>query len=195
MLYLTVIEDIFDGREVGLRIVPCYYERLLVEWIQRDQGGGLVASYEATDPIKDKVTVNEKNQSILPNGHQLMDTAYWYCLVNANEVWHQCVVPFKSTALKISRKWNSDIATTYIPGTQKLAPRFLYSYILSSIKEQKDQYVWSSPKVVQDVMVTKEVYDAAKAYAQIASQGILRRKVMSAEHVINTVNGDKDIPF
>jgi hypothetical protein len=178
--------------------VPCFYERVLVEWIAREQGGGLVASYDPDDKIVDTATADERGKLVLDNGHILVDTAYWYCLIKVDDVWKQCVIPFKSTALKTSRKWNSTIATTYIPGTQKQGPRWLHQYKFQSIKEQKDNFVWSSPVITQDVIVTKAVYDAAKSYALIAAKGILRRKVLVSEaqnqtSVKQTI--DDEVPF
>jgi hypothetical protein len=194
--YITVLEKVFDIRTKPLVIVAAFYERLLVEWIDRDSGGGLVASYEVDDPIKDKTHPDEKGRPILPNGHSLQETAYVYALVEVDGTWTQCVIPFKSTALKIMRKWNSQIATTYIPGTQKLAPRWLYTYNFSSAKESKDQYVWSSPVITSGEMVTKTVYNAAKDYAGIAAKGILRRKVMASESKgLDGRTLDDEIPF
>lgn len=185
MFYLTVLDKIFDGRNEGIMIVPCYYERKIMEWVQREQGGGLVGSYEAEHPIMQQAKPNEKNQMILPNGHMLMDTAYHYLLIYDKNVdtWTQAVMPLKSTALKVSRKLNSIIKTTYIPGTQKRAPRFLYMYNAKTVKEQKDTNTWSSPAFEQVDVVSKEVYDAAKAYAVIAAQNLLARAPEAAENV------------
>jgi hypothetical protein len=110
-------------------------------------------------------------------------------------VWKQGVIPFKSTALKVSRKWNSLMATTYIPNTTKLAPKFLYTYDLRTVKEQKDNYVWSSPIISRSDMVSKPVYDAAKDYSIIASKGILRRKVLASEAKTAPTLIDDEVPF
>jgi hypothetical protein len=176
MVLLTVSDKIFEGRTTGVTIVPCYYERKIMEWIDRDAGGGLIGSYPADDPIMKKATPNAKGQMVLPNGHMLMDTAYHYILIKDGNSWVQAIMPLKSTALKASRKWNSALQTTTIPGSAGVrAPRFLYQYQLTTMKEQKDQNIWNSPVFTQGEMVTKEVYDAAKTYAKIASQNLLQR--------------------
>lgn len=189
MLYLTVIERVFEGREEGIQIVPCYYERKIMEWIRREEGGGLVNSYPAEDPIMSQAKPNEKNQMILPNGHMLMDTAYHYCLAHdaSDSTWTQCIMPLKSTALKVSRKLNSIVKKSVIPGTTNRAPRFLYAYNLTTVKEQKDTNIWSSPRFVQSNIVGKEVYDAAKAYSIIAGQNLLSRSPEPVEHVEDNV--------
>jgi hypothetical protein len=189
---LTVRDKVFEGRVNGVTVVPCYYERKIMEWIDRDKGGGLVGSYPAEDPIMKQAKQNERGQWILPNGHMLIDTAYHYVLVQDPETmsWTQAIMPMKSTALKISRKLNSVVATAVIPGTTKMAPRFLYKYNLTTVKEQKDTNVWSSPYFLQDSMVTKEIYDRTKAYAQIAAQNLLQRSPEAVEHV-----NEDSVPF
>ncbi len=186
MLYLTNLEKVYDGRDVGLTIVPCYYERLVTEWTPRSAGGGLVASHDPDAEIikfaKPK-EVDGKEMLVLPNGHQLVETAYHYFLAKLPDLgsWVQCIAPFKSTALKISRRMNSNISTTMIPNTDIKAPRFLFQWQMTTIKEQKDQYVWSSPKLEKGKMVTADVYAAAKAYAIIAAKGVLRRSLVESE--------------
>lgn len=186
MLYLSNIEKVFDGRKEGLIIVPCYYERLVNEWMPRSSGGGLVGSHDPeAEFLKAAKYVESEGKQILtlPNGHQIIDTAYHYVLAQdpVSKVWHQAIAPFKSTALKASRRMNSTISTTNIPGTDKRAPRFLYQWRLTTVKEQKDAYVYSSPKLEQLDMVTADVYNAAKQYAMIAAKGVLRRITVEAE--------------
>lgn len=186
MIYLSNIEKVFDGRTVGVTIVPCYYERLVTEWLPRSSGGGLVASHDPeAEILKTTKTIQSEGKtiSVLPNGHQVIETAYHYMLVQdpVSKIWYQTIAPFKSTALKASRRMNSTINTTMIPDTDKRAPRFLFKWQLTSIKEQKDDYVWSSPRLEQLGMVTADVYNSAKAYALIAAKGILRRVAAESE--------------
>jgi len=208
MLYLSNLEKIFDGRTTGLVIVPCYYERLVTEWLPRSSGGGLVASHDPeSDILKQVKSVESEGKTIqvLPDGHQVIDTAYHYVLAQDPEskVWYQAIMPLKSTALKASRRMNSTISTTNIPGTDKRAPRFLFKWKMLSVKEQKDDYVWSSPKLEQLDMVTADVYRAAKDYALVAAKGLLRRVAAEAEmeegagpvKQSRTINPDDEVPF
>jgi hypothetical protein len=185
MLYLSNIEQVFNGRDTGLPIVPCFYERLVNEWIPRNLGGGLVASLDPeADILKTCIRreIDGKEVLVRPdNGHHMIETAYHYFLVGLERTWVQTICPFKSTALKVSRRMNSNIATTMIPGTDKKAPRFLYKWQFTTIKEQADEYVWSSPKLEKGGMVSADVYAAAKAFAQIAAKGVLRRAAVEAE--------------
>lgn len=200
MLYVTVLEKVYDGRETGLPVIPCYYERQLVEWVPREKGGGFVASYDTSDPIKDKAkptVVQDKEVLALPNGNILQDTAYWYLMIKGGPAWQQLVMPFKSTYLKHSRKWNADLNTTYIPNSDRIAPRWLFQWLLKSQREQRDQYVWSAPLITQGPMVNQAQYDAAKDFAKIAASGLLRRKIAESEksHGSDSRTLDDDVPF
>jgi hypothetical protein len=199
MWYLTNLELTFDGREKGLEFIPCYFESLVTEWTPREQGGGLIASHDPGAPILNSAKPNERGQLFLPNGHQLIDTAYHYILVKRpdNDAWTQAIMPMKSTALKVSRRMNSTIATTMIPGTSKQAPRWLHKWHALTIRETKDQYVFSAPKFAQLGMVTANEYNAAKQYALIASKGLLRRVALesAAEETVDNRPSDDNIPF
>lgn len=201
MIYVTVLEKTFEAREKGLLVIPCYYERLLVEWVPREKGGGFVASYDPADPIQAKakiVETQEKKKVLqLPNGNVLQDTAYQYLLINHGPAWAPVVYPMKSTALKYNRNWNAALNTTYIPNTEQVAPRWLYQWNLKSQKDHADQYVFSSPLVTQGQMVTREQYKAAKDYAEIAASGLLRRKIAETEqaHGKDGRAIDDDVPF
>jgi hypothetical protein len=205
MLYMSNLELVFDGRDTGLIIVPCYYERLINEWTPREKGGGLIASHEVESDIMKQAKPNEKGQMFLPNGHQVIDTAYHYVLAQdpRTKIWHQCIMPFKGTHHKASRRMNSTISTTMIPNTDKRAPRFLYKWKLTTLKEQKDEFIYSVPKLEQLDMVTADIYQAAKAYALISAKGILRRVAVEAEQneedskpkSVRTKEQDDEIPF
>ena len=204
MLYLTNLELVFEGRDIGLTVVPCYYERLVTEWLPRESGGGLVASHIPDSPAVTNYATDEKGRNFLTNGHQIIDTAYHYFLVQHPEtkVWYQAIAPFKSTALKASRRMNSTINTTMIPGTNTRAPRFMNSWQLTTRKEQKNSYVWSSPSLELKGMVSADVYAAAKAFAIVAAKGLLRRSSTEADMETaaaakpkKQVNLDDDIPF
>lgn len=202
MIYLTNLEKVYEGRDAGLDIIPCYYQRLVTEWLPRESGGGLVASHEPGSTAVEAGKLDDRGRLFLANGHQLIDTAYHYWLVQdpSTMTWYQVIAPFKSTALKVSRRMNSTISTNVIPGTHKRAPRFLYKWHLTTVKEQKDQYVWSSPRLEQTTIVSAEAYAAARAYALVAAKGLLRRVATEVEQEAVTKSVadnhiDDDIPF
>ena len=39
MIYNTVANEVYDG-EVGVTVIPCYFNRRFIEWKPRESGGG-----------------------------------------------------------------------------------------------------------------------------------------------------------
>lgn len=190
MFYLTVLEKVFEGREKGVMIIPCHYERLITEWVDRDEGGGLVRSYPSGDPITTRAKADDKGRLRLPNNHLLVDTAYHYIMVNepATDKWYEAIMPMKSTHLKASRKLNNEINTTKIPGTDVKIPRFLYTWNVKTKKEQKDTNVWNVPVFAKGEMCTKDLYEKAKRFSTLAAESMLRRPEAEAKV-------DDEVPF
>lgn len=191
MFMNTVTRDIYDGRKDGLIIVPCYYERKLVEWIDRDKGGGWVADYPIDHHIRTTVSKNEKGRDVLPNGNFLVETAYQYILFMDPEsgVWSQAVLGMKSTALKKNRQLNNSIVTSKVPGTDVQAPRFLFPYVMKTEFEQKGENSWwnySFKKIEEPVQL--EVYKAAKQFAQLVADGVLSRSTTAEAGVGEAVD-------
>ena len=173
-LYLTVAEQVFEE----LLIVPCYFERVVNEWVPREKGGGLVATHDPEGGLLSKARRDEQNPGklILPNGNLAVDTMYQYLLANVgSKGWVQCVYPMKSTAIKHGRSWNSNIMTLRIPNSSKPAPRWLYQWKMTSSPEQKADKIWYSPVFRQAEIVDRDTYATAREFAQIASTGMLRR--------------------
>lgn len=192
MIYVTALEKVFEGKQEGLPFIPCYFEARINEWISRDAGGGLVNTYMPDDPIMNKAKPSDRGIPILPNGHLLVQTQYHYLLtwIPTEESWIQTVMPVKSTGLKNARKMNRDIATMKVPGTTTKAPRFLYKWTMKTMRQQKDQNIWSNFLFIQGDIVSKPQYEAAKNYALIAAKGILRKPQDEDQSTI-----EDEVPF
>lgn len=178
MFYNNVSGEVFDGREVGLTIIPCAYERKFVEWVDRDAGGGFIAEHDADSGILSECKPDEKGRPRLGNGHMIVETAYHYVYMkNPNTgVWEEIIIPMKSTFLKKSRRWNKALMSTLIPGSGKTAPRWLYPYQIKTAKETKDTNTWSNIELErhQDP-VTVDQYRAAKNFAEQMDKGLVKR--------------------
>lgn len=205
MFYNNVSTEVFDGREEGVVVIPCGYERKYVEWVDRDAGGGYVADHDVNGPIMSETTPDDRGRPRLKNGNLIVETTYHYVfMLNPTEGnWERIIIPMKSTALKKSRRWNTALMSTVIPGTQKQAPRWLFPYRLKTVKEQRDNNTWSNFDITRmpDV-VTREQYAQAKMFAsQMAKGEIVRGN--EAEVAVADVGGgapkkaaeEDDIPF
>lgn len=170
--------ETFSG---AIQFIPCAYERKYVQWHDRDLGeGGYVMDHSIDSDIMTKTVKNAKGQPSLPDqGHDLIiETAYQYgMMLNPNTGrWDQVVMPLKSTALKANRRLNNLIAGSTIPGTQMQAPRWLYSYTLSTALESKGQNSWYTPvpeKLPEPV--SAECYQAGKRFNTLFAAGQVSR--------------------
>jgi hypothetical protein len=201
MMYLSVVEKVFDTKIKPLEVVFCYYERKLPEWKPREKGGGIVTTHSIDSDIMSKTRPNEKGIPTLLNGNNVIETAYNYVLVGDGTTWYQALMPLKSTGLKVSRKLNSLMATLKIPNTTQSAPRFLYKWNLTTLKDQKDDMIWYNPMLSMGDMVDKELYGKAKSFCEIAMKGIINT-TETEEASSGGVKGgstahlkDDDIPF
>lgn len=179
MFLNNVTERFYDGREKGVIVIPCYYERKYVEWKDRDNGqGGYVQDHDIDSGILSKTRPNSKGQPTLDNGNIIMETAYHYVNMydEVDERWEEIIIPMKSTMLKNSRRWNKTLMSTLIPGTAKQAPRWLYPYRLKSVKQQKgDQtwYIFDIERMAEPVSV--EQYRHCKGFKEAIETGAIKR--------------------
>lgn len=175
MFLNNVTNEVFEG---PLDIIPCAYERKYVEWVHRDDGGGYVRDYDIESNILEQCKPDEKGKPRLSNGHMIVETAYHYVYMkNPNTGrWEEIIVPMKSSALKKSRRWNKTLMSTFIPGTNKKAPRWLYPYQLTSVKEVKGTDTYRNYELARvETPVTVDQYRAAKAFAEQFSAGVVVR--------------------
>jgi len=178
MFMNSLSQEVFEGRETGLTVIPCAYERKYVEWVDRDQGGGWVADHEITSTVLSECKPDGRGRPVLGNGHLIVETAYHYVYMRnpTTGIWEELIIPMKSSFLKQSRRWNKQLTSTVIPGTDKVAPRWLYPYQLKTVKQQKDTYVWSNIITERhEQPVTKEQYLQAKKFAELFEQGSVVR--------------------
>lgn len=207
MFLNNVTNEIFDGRETGIEVIPCAYERRFVEWVHRDEGGGYIQDHDVESDILSKCKPDDKGKPRLPNGHMIVETAYHYVYMRNpnNNRWEEIIIPMKSSMLKKSRRWNKTLMSTFIPNTTKKAPRWLYPYRLKTVKETKDTNTWSNLDVERlSSAVTIDQYHAAKGFADQFKQGIVIR---ARETILDddsssrqTIDGsseklDDEIPF
>jgi hypothetical protein len=197
MFFNNVSNEVYDGREVGLTVIPCAYERKYVEWIDRDSGGGgYVADHDIDSGIMNETTPNEKGVPVLGNGHLVIETAYHYVYFRnpLTGTWEEIIIPMKSTMLKKSRRWNKTLMATLIPGTSSRAPRWLYPYQLKTVKETKSTNTWSNFDITRlEEMVNADQYRSAKKFAELMQSGLLvKAKESNVGSVVDTGGDDED---
>jgi len=144
MIYNTVSSEVFDG-EKGVLVVPCYFNRRLVEWKPRASGGGLVASYDGNHPIKDTTQKNDRYEDVLPNGNILSDTAQFFVLLlHPTQGPQRCLITMTSTQLKKAKTWNTTLKSMQAMGKNGMytLPAFANVFRLRSVEERNDKGSW-----------------------------------------------------
>lgn len=142
MIYNTVTKEIYDG-EVGIDIIPCYFNSVQVEYVPREKGGGFVdVYYRGEEP--EVAGTNEKGKPILKNGNTLVQTAQHFVLLKHGENYSPCLMPMESTNLSISRNWLSFMRQQMISvnGELKTLPMYGSVYRATTQTRHKDNNTW-----------------------------------------------------
>ncbi len=191
MFMNTVDKELFPGEE-GVPFVPCAYRRAIVEWITREEGGGYVGEYL---PGAEPATVtDEKNRDIIKeSGHELKDTRYWYgFVIREDGSFEPAVIGMTRTQLKPSKAWFNLASKNVWPdgvARTKAPPFYVWTYILKSIPQQKDEFSFWNFEVTRGVPVLDAaIIEAAKTLHDSVKAG----QVKAATDSLAETEGDAD---
>lgn len=193
VIWNNVTHELFPE---GVEVVPVFYEKILIEWKDREaQGGGFVATYKADDPIRGKAVRNpSNNRDYLPNGHILSEHAQHYCLhIKPDGQVLPVLLTMTSTQLKKSRRWNSLMQMEKIKGPNGFVtpPTFAFSYIAKPVAESKDQYSWFGWDIQKKGRVAADVYNFAKEFWNSVKAGRVSVNMAAAENA----SAEPSLPF
>lgn len=148
MFFDTVRQTLWDGEE-GMLVIPCHMSPVVVEWVNREAGGGFVAVHPNMKAAR-KACQD-------PENHDLVQTHQHAVLVqNPDKTWSEAIWPMKSTALTPSRQWNSRIAMqerTFLntdtgeEETRRNLPRFYSVWRVTSAERTNDKGRFFVPKI------------------------------------------------
>lgn len=130
----------------GIIVIQSWFEKALVEWIPRSDGGGWVATYEIDNPIEKIASWVENSEGRrtlrLPNGHDLVETSYHFVVLA--ETGELGVVGMTSTSLACSRQWQTLLKRIKMPvaGSMEIAPAFARAFRLTTAYKKKDNNDW-----------------------------------------------------
>ena len=105
-------KQILDGDE-GFLFQPCHFTQGVVEWVDRNKGGGGGQGFVAlhkTMPADAQSTPHpldpSRFQMTRPNGNVCIDTRYHAgFIIQDGATPMPCVIPFSSTGHSVSRQW------------------------------------------------------------------------------------------
>ncbi len=164
-IFNTVTGRFWEGEE-GITVIPCYQETKYLKFKPREQGGGFLGEMSKDDPDIARTTRTGAKE-VLPDGNELVKSDQHYCLVvDESGVPGFGIIDMKSSGLKVSRRWKTQIKMLTIkhPKTGELVspPLFGTQWKLTAIEESNDQGTWFNWTVTNNGFVSdKEVLDAA----------------------------------
>lgn len=182
-LYNSVTQAVTNG-DVGLEVIPCYYQRRFIRWGARDAGGGFKGEYAPNDPIINEAknidgrlmfadtagAFNEKTSDIL------MDTRNHYVLIlQPDGSFTTALISLSSSQVKKSRQWMSKMEGLKLKrgdGTVFTPPMFSHKYKLTTVPESNDQGSWYGWKVETGSAIEDAgLYQAGKAFRDAICAG------------------------
>lgn len=136
--YNNVMETVVDD----MIIVPVARQRVFVEWIPVDDGGGLVGIHEPdSEFVVGAIKANEgssRDLKVNDGKHDLVETIYLYSLVQgADGEFERAVVSFSSSKLKKYRQFFTKASSQMlsIKGQKFQLPLWAHRWELSSVEE------------------------------------------------------------
>ena len=170
MFYNTVSKKLYSG-EKGIEVVPCYYRLAFPEWAPFERKEGRPISSDRGPEVLSQTKKDGNNKDVLPNGNIIIKTANHFVIVNGDRP-EKALMAMKSTQLKVSRQWNSNIKNEFeiSEGKTYPAPAFSRIYSLKSV-EITGNFTWYgySVKLLRKVdntalyQLAKEFYTSLKA--------------------------------
>jgi hypothetical protein len=187
--------------ETGIKVVPCFQTTKYLEFTPREAGGGFRGEIPASSPLLQQ-TSRSGSKEILPNGNELVKSDQHFCLIVDEDGSSQpAVIDMKSTQLKVSRRWKTQIAMQKVtaPDGRKVTPP-LYATIwtLRSVEESNDQGDWANWVVEREGLIEdRELYQEAKTFRQSIEAGEVKAAAEESPQSDSSNDpypGD-DIPF
>jgi len=202
MIYNTVTGQLYDGKK-GITVIPCAYIRQYIEWAPRGSGSGApITIYPATSDILSR-THREPgdNKDYLDNGNYIENTANHYVMiVGEDDVPEPALITMKSTQLKISRRWKTQIALQRIknPKNGQMVTPAVYATMwkLTTTEESNDQGSWNNYAVEKVGLVNdRSLLLEAKAFRESVMAGDV--KAAPEESIGGGAHAEDrgDIPF
>jgi len=164
-IFNTATGQFWKG-EVGLEVIPCFYQKAEVEWKLRSEGGGYIDTHSPDSSVVSQARVDAKDKRLrlLPSGHQLVETKYHFVILPDGS---PAVVGLTSSGLQVSRAWQTMMKNVKIgpEGTKVVAPSFAKSYLLRTVYRTNDQGDWFMYTITEgDWVQDADLFAAAKNF-------------------------------
>ena len=167
MFLNTVTKKVYDGGK-GIEVVPCYYKLEYQEWADFGTGSGRPENiFDANSDILSKTTKDSGGKDRLENGNYILTVGQHFVLIVDGDITEPALISMSSSQGKVSRKWNSMMASITLEGKNGPFTPATYShkYILSSVLNSGKGNQWYGFNVVRGAMVdNSSLYERAKKF-------------------------------
>ncbi len=189
-LYIPGLEvgDVFNSLtgqvwsiDEGFFVVPCAYRFTHTEWHPIETKKGIVGELDVNDPRLHpnniRETENPRKDFFIDSGLEYVKTAEHYVMVVDIETgeYQQSLLPMKSTSLKHSRAWNTQIKMQSVPhdGGRIRLPSFACIWQLGSVEVTKAN-TWHEYKIIgrHSIVEDENLYEDAKAFSELIQSGV-----------------------
>lgn len=153
MLINSVTQELFDE----VQIVPAVTQHVYVAWKPRDEGGGIVATYQPTDDVVKaaKARSTEFGKYKDEDGNDLVETFYLACIVCVGEdVKGMAMIAFTSTKIKAYKSIMGRIRPFQIPvgdGRRISPPLFAHLLTLRTQSQKNNKGSFYVPVITPQV--------------------------------------------
>lgn len=144
----TVTNELYDGK-VGITVIPVHRTRSFIEWIPKDDGGGLVNVFEPDAPEVRKVLAaagRKFGKLKIGDNNDLVETfSVFALLLLPDGTTRRVVISFSSSQIATYKKWMTQAQSIQIVqegGRPVTPPMFSHKYVLTSAFFQKGEYTW-----------------------------------------------------
>jgi len=197
-MFNTVTKQHWTGED-GITVIPCYQTTKYLEFTPRDQGGGFRGEIAATDPVLQR-TERQGAKEMLPNGNELVKSDQHYCLVvEADGTYQPVVIDMKSSQLRVSRRWKTQIAMQKIKhpktGAMITPPLFATQWKFTTIEESNDQGSWFNYQIEKvGLLESRDLMLEAKSFRDSVAAGEVKAAPEEGSSTVSSSNSD-EIPF
>ncbi len=167
MFLNTVTKKVYDGGK-GIEVVPCYYKLEYQEWADFGTGSGRPENiFDASSDILSKTTKDSGGKDRLENGNYILTVGQHFVLIVDGDITEPALISMSSSQGKVSRKWNSMMASITLEGKNGPFTPATYShkYVLSSVLNSGKGNQWYGFNVVRGAMIDNvSLYERAKKF-------------------------------
>jgi hypothetical protein len=198
-MFNTVTKQFWTGED-GLIVIPCFQTTKYLEFTPREQGGGFRGEIAATDPILQRTTRHGAKE-ILPTGNELVKSDQHYCLIVAEDGSYQpVVIDMKSSQLKVSRRWKTQIALQKVKhpktGQSITPPLFANQWKFTTVEESNDQGSWFNYQIeLVGLIQDRNLMLEAKAFRDSVASGEVKAAPEEGPSTASSAVNESDIPF